>query len=231
MARAPRRFTVETGSSNHCTWRSHNREIVFREDAEAEKFLALLRENKVEHGVLIYSYCLMGTHPHVVTEAKGGAEAFSKFWQKVNGQYASWYNQRHGRRGQLVTDRYKSPRIQDERHLLRVMKYADRNPVKAGLAPGPSHWRWSSYRHYAFGEPNDLIDDAPAYLRLGATAVQRRIAYRNLCDEPLAQDQDTTEKLVTSLFIGDAEWIEERLVATGRRRRCHDPPAAKSTKG
>jgi putative transposase len=91
--------------------------------------------------------------------------------------------------------------------------------------------RWSSYRHYAFGEPNDLIDDAPAYLRLGATAVQRRIAYRNLCDEPLAQDQDTPEALVTSLFIGDLAWIEERLVATGRRRRCHDPPASKSKAG
>ena len=51
-------------------------------------------------------------------------------------------------------------------------------PCRAG--PFPSHWAWSSFRHYAYGEPNDLIVDAPEYLSLGHTGPARRKAYLHL---------------------------------------------------
>jgi hypothetical protein len=61
-----------------------------------------------------------------------------------------------------------------------VMRYGDLNPVRAGLVVSPKDWRWSSYRHYAFGDPDDLITDAPEYLALGRTPAERREAYRQL---------------------------------------------------
>jgi putative transposase len=123
-------------------------------------------------------------------------------------------------------DRFSSPLIQDERHLLRTMRYGDQNPVKAGLVRSAAQWRWSSHRHYALGEPNDLVDDAPAFLKLGRNAVERRRAYRHLFAASLAAGADTREQLVTCLFIGDAPWVNEHLAAVRRRRSGLDPPPA-----
>ena len=33
------------------------------------------------------------------------------------------------------------------------LRYMHRNPVKRGLVARPELWRWSSFRHYALGEP------------------------------------------------------------------------------
>ena len=133
----------------------------------------------------------MGTHPHLVVVATRGQEEFSRFWKVVNQLFARWYNQQQeSRRGQVVTQRMKSPMIQPDangRHILTVMRYGDLNPVRAGLVRSPKDYAWSSYRHYAFGEPNPLIDDEPEYLALGHTPAQRRLAYRHLFAVSLTQ--------------------------------------------
>ena len=174
MARVPRNYLVEENSTNHCTWRSHGFSFVLETDDACREFRRLLLKYKEKHGIEINSYCLMGTHPHVVCRSTLGQEAFSSFWQVVNGCFAKWHNRRTKGRGQVVMERLRSPRIQDGDHQLRVMRYGDLNPVRAGLVRSPKEWKWSSFRHFAYGEPDDLITDAPEYLALGRTAVERR---------------------------------------------------------
>jgi putative transposase len=188
MPRIPRGLLVEEGSTNHCTWRSHGFALVLDSDAACQHFLSLLRKYKEQFGILIHSYCLMGTHPHVMCLSTKGQEAFSDFWQRVNWGFARWYNRRTKGRGQVVMERLRSPRIQDGRHQLEVMRYGDLNPVRADLVVSPKDWKWSSYRHYAFGERNDLITDAPEYLALGRKGPERREAYQHLFASPLSQE-------------------------------------------
>jgi putative transposase len=187
MARLPRILLVEEGSINHCTWRSHRYSLVLDSDEACLAFLALLRKYKEEFGIEIHSYCLMGTHPPVVSRATKGQQPFSAFWKVVNGGFARWHNRRSKGRGQVVMERLRSPRIQDGRHQPTVMRYGDLNPVRAGLARSPSYWRWSSFRHDAYGEPDDLITDAPEYLALGRTRPERRTAYLHLFATPLGE--------------------------------------------
>jgi putative transposase len=217
MPRIPRALLVEPESTNHCTWRAHDHERVFEADDARAKYLELLARYKERHGILIHSYCLMGTHPHVVCTSSGGQEEFSKFWKAVNHGFAWWFNRRHGRRGQVVMERVLSPRIQGGGgHQLTVMRYGDLNPVRAGLVRRPKDWQWSSYRYYAFGEPNDLIDPAAEYLALGRTAPERRKAYQSLFAIPLSAALGTRRPdLVTLAFIGDASWVNARAKAAG----------------
>ena len=35
---------------------------------------------------------------------------------------------------------------------IEKLRYIHRNPVTRGLVSQPEHWRWSSYRHYKFGD-------------------------------------------------------------------------------
>ncbi|WP_248352915.1 transposase [Anaeromyxobacter oryzae] len=212
-----RRYLVRENSINHCTWRSHNQEHVFASDGEKEKLLSLMKAHKERYGILVLSYCVMGTHPHVVCIATDGQEAFSSFWRVVNHSYARWYNAQHGRRGQVVMERLSSPRIQDDRHLLNAMRYGDLNPVRAGLVRSAKDWRWSSHAHYALGVPDELIDDAAAFLALGRNPVERRIAYRHLFAIPLTSSLLVKRRdLVSAPFIGDPDWVSSCRTAIAR---------------
>lgn len=208
MARTPRWRVVHDRSTNHCTWRGHNLERVL-ESAEAKQFfLALLAEHKAAHGIEIHSYCLMGSHPHVLCKAALGLEHFSAFWKVVNYRFARWYNHQHARRGQVVMERMVSPLVQDGRHQLEVMRYGDLNPVRAGMVSTPKDFPWSSYRHYALGEKNPLITDAPEYLALATTDVGRRLAYVHLFASKLPDDLSRRRPdLVQVAYVGDSAWI------------------------
>jgi putative transposase len=217
MPRLRRSWLVEAGSTNHCTWRSHNRTLVLDTDEARSKFLDLLAKYKDRYGIQIHSYCLMGTHPHVVLSASNGQEDFSRFWKVVNQCFARWSNRRTQGRGQVVMERLRSPRIRaGGSHQLTVMRYGDMNPVRAGLVRRPKDWAWSSHRHYAFGERSTLITDAPEYLSLGRTGPERRKAYVHLFArglvEPLARHRPD---LVVAPFIGDEVWVARRLVYFG----------------
>lgn len=217
MARVPRFMLVEASSTNHCTWRAHDHERVFERPGARAHFLALLARYKARHGVLVHAFCVMGTHPHVVCTASKGQEEFSRFWKVVNQCFARWYNARSQRRGQVVMDRTRSPRIQPEgSHQLTVMRYADLNPVRAGLVRSAKDWVWSSYRHYAFGERHPLIDDAPEYLALGRTGPARRAAYRALFEVPLSESlYRPRADLRNAPFIGDPQWVMTQLYRAG----------------
>lgn len=216
MARVPRILLVEENSTNHCTWRSHGHSLVLASEEACRVFLALVRKYKGKFGVEVHSYCLMGTHPHVMCRATHGQKAFSEFWKLVNWGFARWYNRRTTGRGQVVMERLRSPRIQDGRHQLQVMRYGDLNPVRAGLVGTAKDWEWSSFRHYAYGEPDDLIVDAPEYTALGRTGAERRKAYLHLFARPLVQDLlSRRHDLVHAPFIGDAVWVADRLEACG----------------
>jgi putative transposase len=161
----------------------------------------------------------MGTHPHVVCTSTGDQLSWSAFWKVVNQCFARWYNRRCKKRGQVVMERLRSPRIQPDgrgRHLLTVMRYGDLNPVRARLVKRPGEWAWSSYRHYALGEENELIDDAPEYVALGRTGPERRKAYRALFALGLPQTLGIRRPdLVLALFIGDEAWVAKRHFASG----------------
>jgi len=216
MPRIARSLLVAAGSTNHCTWRSHGHALVLDSEDARDLFLALLRKYKDKFRIEVLSYCLMGSHPHVLCRSALGQEAFSSFWKLVNWGFARWYNRRTRGRGQVVMERLRSPRVQDGRHQLIVMRYGDLNPVRAGLAPDAGDWRWSSHRHYAYGEPNDLITDAPEYLALGKTHAERRRAYLHLFSVPLVEQLLVRRgDLVDAPFVGEVRWRARRLRACG----------------
>jgi putative transposase len=203
---------VAEGSYHHCTWRSHDHAFTLESPEAKQKFLGLVAHYKPLFDIRLLSYCVMGNHPHLVLASDRGQKAFSAFFRLVNQRFARWYNWRHGRRGQVVMDRLRSPLIQDDRHLLTVMRYVDLNPVRARLCRSPKDFPWSSYRHYAFGEPNPLIDQAPSYLGLGRTGPQRRKAYLHLFAQRYsAQLRVRRHDLTCGPFIGDEAWMQVKL--------------------
>ncbi len=68
MARRPRLFVADV--PYHVVQRGNNRIPIFLTDRDYLFFLEALREAKTKHPCLIYSYCLMANHFHLLIEPK-----------------------------------------------------------------------------------------------------------------------------------------------------------------
>jgi len=44
-----------------------------------------------------------------------------------------------------------------EKKRVEKLRYMHRNPVERGLVRLPEEWLWSSFRHYAYGEPGPVL--------------------------------------------------------------------------
>ena len=60
------------------------------------------------------------------------------------------------------------------------MHYIELNPVRADMVAHPSEYPWSSYRHNALGQADELVRPHLEYRRLGKTAEERQAAYHQL---------------------------------------------------
>jgi hypothetical protein len=60
--------------------------------------------------------------------------------------------------------RFKSFPIQEDDHLWTVLRYVERNPLRAKLVEEAEAWRWSSLWHWVHGDKVGLLDDGPLTL-------------------------------------------------------------------
>jgi hypothetical protein len=74
----------------------------------------------------------------------------------------------------LVYHVEKSPVIQDDDHLLTVLRYIEANPLRAGIVDDAGAYRWSSFGDHGAGRADALLSPIPAYESLGAGAAARR---------------------------------------------------------
>ena len=60
-------------------------------------------------------------------------------------------------RGRIWQARFYDFVVFSEHKRVEKLRYMHRNPVKRGLVLEPQHWRWSSFRHYAYGEAGPVL--------------------------------------------------------------------------
>lgn len=129
----------------HIMLRGNEQRDIFGDDTDKVAFLDFLYNKKVEEGCLIYAYCLMDNHVHVVV--KEGVNGIAKFMRRIGTSYVKYYNQRYKRIGHLFQDRYKSENVETDGYLLTVIRYVHQNPEKAGICKSEDY-HWSSYPAY-----------------------------------------------------------------------------------
>lgn len=133
------------GVCYHVLNRGNNRNRVFLQEGDYRAFLALMIEAQGHIPMRTLAYCLMPNHFHLVVYPHGDGDL---------GRWVHWLLTTHGQRylrchatsGHLWQGRYKSFPIQEDHHLLAVMRYAERNPLRAGLVRRAEEWPWSSLR-------------------------------------------------------------------------------------
>ena len=101
--------------------RGINRQVIFEDDEDCEKYLQCLKECKAANGFVLYAYCLMGNHIHLLM--KEMKEPLELIFKRIGSRYVFWYNWKYKRSGHLFQDRFKSEPINDDRQFIAVLRY------------------------------------------------------------------------------------------------------------
>lgn len=162
---------------HHIVQRGHNRQVVFAEVRDFERYLETLAGFKDVYGVKVYAYCLMTNHVHLLLAPETIA-GLGRLMKRLAGRQTRYHNVLEGRSGTLWESRYKSSPVDTDQYLLACTRYIELNPVRAEMVASPEDYPWSSCRARLGQAPDEWLDRDPCYLALGATELQRREHYR-----------------------------------------------------
>jgi putative transposase len=155
MARLARVVAVDV--AHHVTQRGNARQFILASDAERTVYLDLLRQSLQHHALSLIGYCLMSNHVHLVMIPRK-EEALAKAMKEAHGRYASYWNGAHASSGHAWQGRFYSCPL-DAGHQWEALRYAELNPVRAGMVPEAIQWKWSSAAaHCGECEPAPFLD-------------------------------------------------------------------------
>ncbi|QDR79539.1 transposase [Sporomusa termitida] len=179
----------------HLMLRGINKQNIFEEEEDRKRFLETLGTYKKLSNYMLYGYCLMDNHIHLLIKEQ--EESISQIIKRISSSYVYWYNQKYERCGHLFQERYKSEVVETDAYFLVVLRYIHQNPLQAGITQNVSKYLWSSYHDY-IGNPGisdiDLALDIFSDDRAKAVALFKDYNQENNMDKCL----DYIEKVVLS---------------------------------
>lgn len=144
MPRSPRLHAPDL--LYHVFARGNNREPIFFEESDYQRFLTNLERFRIPLEYTLYAYCLLPNHFHVLIQVD--KIDLSKIMQILMTAYTMYINRKYGRVGHVFQGRFQSIIVEKETYLLQVQRYIHLNPVEARLVDRPDMYPWSSYKQY-----------------------------------------------------------------------------------
>jgi putative transposase len=206
--------------------RGNARQTVFRDDADHWGFLAILDRVLERYRWLLYAYCLLVNHHHLVVETP--LANISIGMRQLNGLYASRFNRRYDREGHVFQSRFRSILVENEPYLLEVCRYVVLNPVRAGLCEQPGDWPWSSFNATVgrSRSPVPLERDRLLSLFAPTTRAGQR-GYEEFVQASVAEtlaDRVRGERLGSESFLRDDFGYDEPIPEVPREQWLPEPP-------
>lgn len=166
----PRRArTLIGGYAYHVLNRANGRLRLFRKQADFVAFERIVAEAHERVPLRILGYVVMNNHWHfVVWPKRGQGSQVSEFFRWLSITHAQRWHAHHGTSGtgHVYQGRFKSFPVAADEHLLAVLRYVERNPLRAGLVARSEDYPWCSLRRRVQGtaEQPSLLSDPPVAL-------------------------------------------------------------------
>jgi len=163
---------------------------------------------------------MMTNHTHLLCTPRQ-EKGISSMMQALGRRYVRYFNYEYKRSGTLWEGRYKSCLIESRTYLLKVYRYIELNPVRAGIVLSPEDYRWSSYRINALGKASDLCTPHPEYMMLGSDTKERCNKYQALFEYHINDREIELIRSATNkgMVVGNDRFRKEIETLTGRRVR------------
>jgi putative transposase len=141
MPRPRRRFLP--GHVYHLYNRGVRRHRLFEIDHDYEHFQELMGRAHTAVPIRLIAYCLMPNHWHLVAWV-GPHCRISAYMQRLTRSHSRYFNRQYRFTGHAYESRFKHRVVNEERHLLTLLRYVESNPVQGGLVEHAEQWPWSS---------------------------------------------------------------------------------------
>ncbi len=142
--------------------------------------------------------------------------------QKLEGDFAGYFNRRKHRSGSFWEDRYHCTMVEDGEHLWNCLQYVDLNMVRAGVVSHPRDWRWCGYRELVGEKTRYRLLDMDRLLELvGMSDIDPFVReYRARIEHAIAAKRLRREKCWTeSIAVGGRSYVARIATSVRRERR------------
>ncbi len=199
---------IDDGLIYHVISRGNNRQKVFRKRGDFAAFLAALAELKERKPFKLYGYCLLDNHFHLLLRPTGAT--ISRIMQSLLVSHTQRYHRHYQSGGHVWQGRFKSPVIQNDEHLLTVLRYIEANPLRADIVERADDYPWTSYRTHGMGEVDALVDPLVNYEQLSPHPQTRQRKWAEKVHRPLEEANLAAirRSSATGLPYGGAAWVK-----------------------
>jgi putative transposase len=194
----------------HITHRGNRRKRVFRTGEDRRVYLDLLDRFAKQFGMLIWAYCLMKNHVHLIAVGKQRS-SIPKAMGITHQAYSRIRNRETAVTGHMWANRYFSTAL-DETHLWAAVRYVELNPMRSAIVDDAIDYAWSSASAHAGLRPSRLLDPASPFPgHIGDWAAWLRAGL----------EEKTVERLRANTLAGhptgSGSFIRELEIRLGRR--------------
>jgi putative transposase len=161
MARAPRALLA--GHCYHAINRGNARSTVFHGPRDYRAFLKVICQACERLPMQILAACVMPNHFHFVLRPQSNDD-MSRWFHWLLTTHVARHRSFHGTTGRIWQGRFKVFPIQQDGHLLSVMRYVERNALRAGLVRAAEDWPWGSLAWRVRGSASIPLANSPVDL-------------------------------------------------------------------
>ncbi|MFZ6006188.1 MAG: transposase [Nitrospirota bacterium] len=204
---------VAVGFPHHIIQRGNNKEKVFFEEEDRQKYLELLKKYSDKWECPVIAYCLMGNHVHLLVRPKR-EESLYKMMQGLTLCYTQHINRKYEKTGRLWESRYHSCIVDREHYLWAVARYIEQNPKRAKIVKKEEEYPYSSAKAHIEGKRDDILGgkllndnqrkDYIAFIRESITEEEiQRLKYSTRTGRPFGREEfiKRMEKKLNKRFI------------------------------
>lgn len=176
----------------HVYNRGHNKQTIFYDAKDYQRYLKRLHEYREKHEVTILAYCLMPNHVHLLLR-QDGDESIDRFIHRLHTAYTMYFNKKYERVGAVFQGKFKAKAIDTDEYLLHVSRYIHINPVEMfdsqpqGLALRLEleRYPWSSYGEYVDSKSKPISDSTIIRNYFSNSPMHGKLTYRLFVEEYL----------------------------------------------
>lgn len=197
----------------HVINRGNGKAEVFHKAEDYYRFTEMMQQSCLRLPLRVVGWCLMPNHFHLVLWPYKDGD-LSRWMQWLMTCHVRRYHQHYQSSGHIWQGRFKAFPVQHDIHFLRVLRYVERNPVRAGLVSRAEDWRWSSLHPLGLRQVTRLLAPGPVPRPGNWLAIVNH-------EEP-AQDVGRLRTCVNRCRpFGSSSWVEQMVARLGLESALH----------
>jgi putative transposase len=179
---------------------------LFEKDKDYEAFERVPAEAFEREPLPVFAYCVMPNHWHFVVRHHQLSSLFRWLTHTHTMRWHAHYGT--GGTGHLYQGRFKTFPIEQDEHLLAVIRYVERNPLRASLCSAAEEWKYGSDWRNVYG-------DVESRSLLAAWPIDRPRQWRSYVNKP--ETESEVEAIRHSLrkgtSFGSDTWVTQAAVS------------------